>query len=203
MHPNSELLFEKYAKSLFKDNMRVLEIGPERHPSTYQKIVGNDTITWETLDMISDEELTYRVESEYAYPIPSETFDIIISGQVIEHIKKVWLWVEELARVSKVGGKVITIGPVSWPYHEAPVDCWRIYPEGMKALYEHAGLNVELSISETLEVTSTASRRLVPATSFIPQPIYKSVVKRLLGWPIPYSIDTITIGVKEFESGKN
>ena len=202
MHPNSQLLFEKYAKPLFQSHMRVLEIGPDQHPSTYKQVVGNDAIAWETLDMISNEELTYRAESEYAYPIPSETFDIIISAQVIEHVRKIWLWVEELARICKVGGYIITIGPVSWPYHEAPVDCWRIYPEGMKALYEEAGLTVKLSVSETLEVKSTASRRMVPATSFIPQPIYKSVVKRLLGWPIPYSIDTITIGVKELQSTK-
>jgi hypothetical protein len=37
---------------------------------------------------------------------------------------------------------VITIAPVSWPYHEAPVDCWRMYPDGLCALYEDAGLEV-------------------------------------------------------------
>ena len=57
----------------------------------------------------------------------------------------------EVARVCKAGGIVITINPVSWPYHEAPIDCWRAYPEGMKALYEDSKLEVIFSGWESLE----------------------------------------------------
>ncbi len=35
---------------------------------------------------------------------------------------------------------MITISPVSWHYHESPVDCWRMYPAGARALFQHAGL---------------------------------------------------------------
>jgi len=31
---------------------------------------------------------------------------------------------------------------VSWPYHEAPVDCYRYYPEGMKSVFEEADLQI-------------------------------------------------------------
>jgi hypothetical protein len=51
MHLNSRLIFEKHAKPLFRDGMRVLEIGPDGFPSTYRRIVGNDTIAWENIDM--------------------------------------------------------------------------------------------------------------------------------------------------------
>jgi SAM-dependent methyltransferase len=108
-------------------------------------MVGDGAITWETVDLYESPNLAYRAIDEYHFPIPDDTFDIILSGQVIEHVRKVWLWVKGVARVCKPGGLVITINPVSWGYHEAPVDCWRIYPEGMKALYEDAGLEMQMS----------------------------------------------------------
>ncbi len=199
MHLNSKLLFAKYAKKIFRNNIRVLEIGPGTIPSEYQKIVNNPTLHWETIDLkLNDSHLTYVATSEYKFPIPDNTYDIVVSGQVIEHVKKIWTWMKEISRVCKVAGFVITINPVSWPYHEAPVDCWRIYPEGMKALYEEAGLIVEFSKVECLE--KIQSRPGYPYTSFVPPSgtISKIIqlTKNLIRWPVPYSLDTITIGRK-------
>lgn len=64
--------------------------------------------------------------SEYEFPIPSDSYDIVLSGGVIEHVRKVWVWIREVARVCKIGGLVITVAPASWPYHVAPIDCWRL-----------------------------------------------------------------------------
>ena len=143
--------------------MRVLEIGPDKFPSTYCSLVADRSITWDTLDLWQDARLTYSATSEYSFPAPSDTYDIVLSGQVIEHVRKIWLWIRELTRVCKVGGLVITINPVSWPYHEHPIDCWRAYPEGMRALYEDASLEVLLSIFESLEATQY--RRHIPGRS--------------------------------------
>src|SRR5215212_5291965 len=97
MHLNSRLLFKKYALPYFKDNMKVLEIGPTGFPSFYCKMVNNPTIKWHTLDIGSD--YLYQGEknplhilspSEYNYPIPDDEFDLVISGQVMEHVKKIW-----------------------------------------------------------------------------------------------------------------
>lgn len=193
MHLNSELLFKKYAASYFKRGMKILEIGPDLSPSTYQKIIGNAAIQWETLDIASSERVTYTAKNEYEFPMASNTFDIVLSGQTIEHVRKIWVWIKELARVCKTGGAVITISPVSWPYHEAPVDCWRIYPEGMKALYEDAGLNIQLNRFETLEMPYY--RKQIPGESSKPGKI-KTALKKMLGWPMTCSFDTITIGTK-------
>lgn len=222
MHTNSILLFEKYAQTLFKPQMKILEVGPDQHPSTFRNRVSIDPMIWETLDIFYSKDLTYVAQDEYNFPIEDNTYDIVISAQVIEHVKKIWLWTEELCRVCKPGGYVVTINPVSWPYHEAPVDCWRIYPEGMKTLYENAGLIVQLSLLETLEIdtskylvpndcwvpgiSSKARQRsivkrltgwpvLVPGTTY--RPSAKNFIKRLIGWPITCSFDTITIGIKD------
>lgn len=117
MHLNSRLIFEKYAREHFRSGMHVLEIGPDAFPSTYRAMVANPTIVWDTLDLHESSQLTHRAVSEYAFPIPDDNYDLVLSGQVIEHVRKVWVWIREVARVARVGGTVITIGPVSWPFH--------------------------------------------------------------------------------------
>jgi len=178
--------------------MRVLEIGPEAIPSTYQKTVADDSILWHTLDMGNAPSLTYRASSEYEFPVESESYDIVLSGQVIEHVRKIWRWMNELARVCKNGGLVVTINPVSWPYHEAPIDCWRMYPEGMRALYEDASLRVRLSHWESLEATNY--RRRIPGRSAewqSPRLRLAYQVLGKLGFPVECAYDTITIGEKQ------
>lgn len=159
MHLNSELLFRKYAMPFFKDNIKVLEIGPAGFPSAYQKVVANPSIQWHTIDFedttfieSAAHKLTYKLTSPYKFPVESDKYDVIISGQVIEHVEKIWVWMDELKRVVKNGGHIITINPVSWPYHEAPVDCWRIYPAGIKALADQLDLKVDLCLTESIEL---------------------------------------------------
>ena len=200
MHRNSGLLFEKYAKSVFRSGMRVLEIGPDGAPSTYQRIVGDASIDWRTLDIdptatfvgVTKDQLSYVSTDEYRFPIEDNAFDIVLSGQVIEHVKKIWRWMPELARICKPGGLVITINPVSWGYHEAPVDCWRIYPEGIRALHEDAGLKTQLAVFESLD----------PRVELSPFYLFKQAFKTLVGKK-PYvlpewlsAVDTVSIGQK-------
>ncbi len=144
MHTNSRLLFEKHAASCFHAGARVLEIGPDGDPSTFRKLVGDRVAAWETLDLAPRPGVDHVAASEYDFGLPEGGYDIVLSAQVIEHVRKVWVWIREVARVCKPGGMVITINPVSWPYHEAPIDCWRMYPEAMRALYDEAGLSVDV-----------------------------------------------------------
>ena len=177
MHLNSELLFRKYLLPYFKDNLKVLEIGPSCGPSSYQSILNNIIIEWHTIDFetssfigSSVQNLTYKLKSPYIFPIEDELYDIVLSGQVIEHVEKPWIWLKELKRITKPGGYIITINPVSWPYHEAPVDCWRIYPSGIRALAEETGLSVEFCVFESLEKEQILIRD--PFSKFIPGQSY-------------------------------
>lgn len=197
MHSNSRLLFDRYAKQYFRPGIRVLEIGPDGVPSTYQKMADDSSIVWHTLDILDNPSLTYRASSEYEFPVESGRYDIVLSGQVLEHVRRIWVWILEVARVCKPGGLVVTINPVSWPYHEHPVDCWRVFPEGMKALYEHASLQVKLSSWESLEVDG--GRRHLPGRSAewqTPRMRFAYRMLSLVGFPVERAYDTITIGEK-------
>lgn len=147
MNKNDKLLFDRYAKKHFTPAARVLEIGPDAHPSSLRERVENPVAAWDTLDFHTrtDVPLTFRATEEYSYPVSDAAYDIVLSANVIEHVPRIWLWMKELTRICRPGGLVVTINPISWHYHESPVDCWRIYPAGMRAVCEEAGLEVLLS----------------------------------------------------------
>lgn len=194
MHLNSQLLFKKHAQPLLKSGQRILEIGPDGHPSTFRKFVGELDVTWDTIDIFDDSRLTYRTNGEYSFPIPDDTYDVVLSAQVVEHVRKTWVWIKELNRVCKPGGIVLTINPVSWGYHEAPIDCWRIYPEGMRTLHEEAGLHTELSVCESLEPLSYSVKRFVRVAT-------DAVTRfRRPAHGFPPILDTISVGRKPLAS---
>jgi SAM-dependent methyltransferase len=211
VHLNSRLLFERYAKPYFDDGPRVLELGPDREPSTYWALAGRPRSEWHTADLEAaigsdgahrftpggPATVTHVMASEYELPVPDQAYDIVLSGQVMEHVRRVWRWMGELARVCRPGGHVITISPVSWPFHEVPFDCWRAYPEGMRALSEEAGLEVVLCRCESLEPRPT--RNWYPGLSYAHvahRGRLGEAVKRVIGWPLPVAVDTITIARK-------
>lgn len=201
MHLNSKLLIEKYAKHLFKDGLKVLEIGPDGFPSSIAQICSHNKKIWHTLDIEENSQLTFPGAGEYSFPIADNEYDIVISANVIEHVKKIWRWIPELVRVTKQGGHVVTVNPVSWNYHAYPVDCWRIYPDGMTALYEDFGLTVELTKFENLESAYLFNKpynesKMWPGATLEGNLKIKKM-KNLFGYPITAAIDTITIGSKK------
>ncbi len=201
MHRNSKLLFERYALSFFTPRTRVLEIGPDAQPSSYRTLVQTQPASWDTLDLDerTDIPLTFRATSEYSFPIPKDSYDVVVSGQVIEHVRKIWRWMPEVARVCRPGGVVVTINPLSWSYHPAPVDCWRIYPEGMCALCEDAGLEVLFSRFESAELEGLKKllpRSLNRASFFERLSGLVWLLHRVLRVPLQGAVDTITVARK-------
>lgn len=199
MHGNTLLLFNNYAREFFRPHTRVLEIGPDGPPSTFQRVIGDASISWDTAGLEQDK--TTYAGTEYSFPVASDSADIVLAANVMEHVRKPWVWIRELARICKTGGHVITINPVSWPYHEYPIDCWRAYPEGMKALYEDAKLQVVLSRCESLE--DAHLRRHIPGRSL--KNIYDhdgwktrllTKTMEMFHLPVERPYDTVTVGRK-------
>ncbi len=139
MHNNALHLFEYYALDFFKESGKVLELGPDK-AFTIRGMLSPDVV-YQCADPYMDSNSPEVIPmTEYAIEAPDGEFDVVVSSNVIEHVRFIWVWMQELARVTKKGGYVITGAPVSWRHHNVPIDCWRIYDEGLKALYEYAGL---------------------------------------------------------------
>ena len=101
MHDNCLRLFEKHIPPYLQSANRVLEIGPDFFPSSLELALGRDSLVWDTLDVYEEPRLTYPSAPEYSFPVPDNTYDVVLSGNVIEHVRKIWLWMSEVARVCK------------------------------------------------------------------------------------------------------
>lgn len=74
--------------------------------------------------------------------ISTASFDVVVSVSTLEHTLRPWRVVQEIARIVKPGGKVCLTAPYAWPFHQHPIDCWRIYPDAMKTIMDDAGIDV-------------------------------------------------------------
>ncbi len=136
MHDYSMRLMKQFASTVSPELM-ILDVGSRDVNGTFRRLfpnhpyVGIDIEPGDGVDV---------VVAPYSYPFPDNHCDVIISGSTLEHVRCPWKWMREVARILKPGGRLCVIVPYAYPYHEHPVDCWRVYPEGLRALFEDAGL---------------------------------------------------------------
>ena len=70
-------------------------------------------------------------------PYENNTFDYVIADQVIEHVRKPWIGVEEVRRVLKPGGIAVLTSALIFYLHGVPHDYWRFTPDGLRVLCEN------------------------------------------------------------------
>ena len=78
-----------------------------------------------------------------ALPFREGSFGTVVSFQVLEHVPRPALMVEEMARVLAPGGRLIVTAPHMWGVHEEPRDYFRFTGFGLRQLARDAGLEVE------------------------------------------------------------
>ncbi len=149
MHRSSFLRMEQLLKNyepLYtkgKEAVKVLDIGSYDVNGTYRAIFDDPIYQYTGLDMVAGPNVDIVPKDVYKWDeIADETFDVVISGQVFEHVEYPWLTIREIARVLKPAGVCILIAPSSGIEHKAPKDCYRYYADGLSALAGWAGLKV-------------------------------------------------------------
>ena len=111
----------------------VLDVGAGQIPGqrSYRELfreycyIGMDIVPGDNVDVVGYESL-------------SVGYDVVISGQVLEHVKRPWEWIWQLSGL--FSAYICIIAPNQWPEHRYPLDCWRVLPDGMAALFEYAGI---------------------------------------------------------------
>lgn len=66
----------------------------------------------------------------------ADFFDVIYSNNVFEHLKRPWIAAQNLSKMLKPGGILITVVPFSQRYHEDPQDFFRYTHTGIASLFE-------------------------------------------------------------------
>lgn len=122
---------------------KVLDIG-SRAPTTselaYRKLFEAASWTYYGLDLEEGHNVDFVATDPFQFPIGSNEFDAVISGQMLEHNGMFWLTFLEMARVLRPGGLMIHVVPSRGFEHRAPTDCWRMYRDSMHALATWSGL---------------------------------------------------------------
>lgn len=79
-------------------------------------------------------------------PFDDESFDCVLSVQVLEHTPDPEPLVREMGRVLKKGGLLILNAPFSFRLHEEPHDYFRYTPHGLAEMCKRAELRVERTL---------------------------------------------------------
>ena len=167
MHATAYKDASRFAKKYVKPPAKILDIGSlningcMRPLFTGCHYTGADLSRGKNVDVV--------LGKPYEWPeLKRDAYDFVVSSQVIEHVPRPWIWIWEVARVLKPGGVVYLCSPNTMPFHEYPVDCWRVWPDGMRALIEETGLKVLECYASGRDTTGIA--RKPPATSLPPGP---------------------------------
>lgn len=121
----------------------LLDLGCGRKP--YRALVGENVKRWVGLD----KPVTYsgRPDADacgngLALPFRAATFDTVLCTQVLEHVSRPHVLLDEVCRVLRPAGHLILSAPQTNPLHEVPHDYFRFTRYGLQYLAEQAGLRV-------------------------------------------------------------
>jgi len=147
MHQSS---FEKmlsfrdaYLEGRQNEPLRILDLGSMDVNGSYKPIFDSTGWIYQGVDLSTGPNVDLVLQNPYSWKeIPSGSADVFVSGQAFEHIEFFWITILEVMRVLRTGGLCCIIAPAGGFEHRYPVDCWRFYPDGMRALARFARLTV-------------------------------------------------------------
>lgn len=121
------------------DAMRVLDYGSGGSP--YRPLFPN--ADYRRADCVELPGLDYTFGEDEKIPEADNAFDIVLSTQVLEHVRHPQLYLGEARRLLKPGGRIIVSTHGLFEEHGAPVDFRRWTLEGLFCELEDAGFRRE------------------------------------------------------------
>ena len=136
---------DKYLKN--KEYLKILDIGSldtKGDNFNYKAIFSHDGWEYIGLDFKKGHNVDLLVEDIYnLLEVPDRSCDVVISGQLFEHLQFFWITMSEIDRILKPGGLCCIIAPSNGPKHgSAKHDCYRFSVDGMKALASYVNFEV-------------------------------------------------------------
>lgn len=134
---------DTFVSKVEKSPISIYDIGSYNVNGTYKDFFEASHYNYIGVDIENGPNVDICIKSHYNWrEIKSDSADVVISGQALEHIENFWLTVLEISRILKNGGLCCIIVPSSGFEHRHPVDCWRFYPDGLKVLADFCGLEI-------------------------------------------------------------
>jgi len=110
----------------------ILDVGAGLRPTYREDVINVEIVPYPTTDVVAASEFL---------PFADDTFDLVISVAVLEHVRDPFAAARELSRVLRGGGRVFAAVPFLQPYHGYPDHFYNMTAAGLRNLF--AELDVE------------------------------------------------------------
>ena len=158
MHKSSYLKMQYIKEKYLNPNLelKILDIGSfdKTGDYNYGKILNEKKWTYQGLDLKPGNNVDIIVENAYDWSeIEENSYDVVVSGQALEHMEFFWLTMEQINKVLKPGGLCCIIVPSKGPVHKNPYDCYRFNEDGVRSLVKYVKFDILESGTTTDEIS--------------------------------------------------
>jgi SAM-dependent methyltransferase len=147
MHPSSLENMRK-VRSIYltelNPNIKILDVGGRGidKDRSYRSVYEDLNPEYRIADIEDGVGVTDIMPGPYTLPFDNNEFDLIVSGQMLEHCANPFKSIAEMKRVLKHRGYIVIIAPSAGPRHDI-IDCWRFMDDAFKAITDDiGGINV-------------------------------------------------------------
>jgi len=129
-----------------------------------------------------DAELTTGPQGQL--PCEDESFDCVLSSEVMEHTEDPRAYLREAHRVLKTGGSLVLSVPAIWIYHPDPIDYWRWTIAGLQHEIRREGFEIVMMLgvfgpeSSALQLWQDATLERLPRRL---RRVYTWFIQKLIG----------------------
>lgn len=131
----SNSLARKFMDQADRDGMRVLDIGGRARSrvdrsSSFKNAVCTvlDLVSGENVDLVGD---AHKLDEVF----PSNSFDVVVSVSVFEHLAMPWVVADQMNQVLRIGGKGLISSHQTLGLHDMPMDYWRFSDSAWSTLF--------------------------------------------------------------------
>jgi len=110
--------------------------------STHRDLLADRDCTILGVDILEGPNVDLVMKKPYTLPVASNSADVVMSGQVLEHVPFFLTSILELHRILRPGGLLMITVPSRGHRHNV-YDCWRFYPDSMRAIAAFGAFTLE------------------------------------------------------------
>jgi SAM-dependent methyltransferase len=118
---------------------RVLDYGCAAGP--YRDLIGPG-LEYVGADIAGNPGADVELADDGTVPLPGDSFDVVLSTQVLEHVEDPLLYLSECRRLLRPGGALVLTTHGIMYFHKDPEDFWRWTSDGLAKVVGQAGLEV-------------------------------------------------------------
>lgn len=139
---------------------RLLDFGCAEMP--YRGFFGSD-VTYVGADLAGNALADVEVTDTGSLPLDENSFDAVLSTQVLEHVADPGAYLRECWRVLRPGGRLLLSTHGTMVLHPDPIDYWRWTSDGLRYEVSSAGLQV-IALEGVMGLAATGLQLFQDAT---------------------------------------